>query len=1672
LNIIQYLVIENQNQHSAFPLDRLVHQLELAGFRVTPAMRLRLLKTLGGPGKRFLNDTKKLKYILCPVVAQSAAEQQRFYELFDRFHKDVLAKEVDIPEEPKVSFWDRFPSWTKWVLISLSILALVGYGIYKVMTIVPPPDRGILPETSHAPIGDTISFTNMALPEVSFSHKMYWSLSDNESGKVHLHDTTFHWQFEVPEPGENYNKTVQLIYYNKETANRDTFTTPLVIECKNGVPDINVTTDLPSTNQWNSEKKKEIKFTIGLEWEDNSVSCIWDFGDGSDPAKGLEVKHTYEKDGNYAIEVRVTKESVSGYCEVSNSFPISIGQEKAFLALKTLKKDKMEPMASFSWATWIFMSLLALAIVYYWVRWFARKAPEEEKKEKGKGETPEHFKSSDRAPYLIPYRSQNAFIQVDPELFKFADTMRSRQEGLRRSMDIPSSVKATIEGGGFPRLLEKRDTQPTEYLFLVDEQSLHSHQAKLFKYLIDFLKGKDILLETFYYNSDFNRFWNKYHPKGIDDVMLPRLYQHHRLVVMGNGHGLLDPFGQGNQQLRQSAQNWLKVWKERLLITPLPPESWTWKEGALHKLFPVFPADIMGLGQAMNYIESGQAEDEHQPDFETWKTSLLSDRTEEDVNRRRWHRLKAYKDFLKGHPDVYKWMCALAVCPQPNWETTIAIGKALKPKGVEVTFDKLLLLARIPFLQSGILPGRLRIEMLHEIDEETERLAREVIKEELEAIKAKIKGGHANFELQSQLAIQRFALQPDGEDSKSDIRFLLDRGLLGKRQVAELEKAVQQHTLSMPDQGLKEKSMFTKAAPLVPSLDEFLEEAPPPPPKRPFVTPDLVKALTATIVFIMLFLTIWNFDGTDRLYQLAFGEEKTLKTVGEDNQLQNLYHFVQEVLPIDSTKILNNSSVSIYENLLKREIQKEINGDTSFLSGILPTIDRGFDRALQYTPDYELAKTNLGKLWYNVGAELYNGHLANNQLTESKGNQLQGYFQEAIPYDSILLDALHGKGLLHYYANKTDSAFQHYGQILRESDSLYFDTLSLFPHLEYLLNKGSLENNQDLPQIADKTGNSQRFLWCLDNAHGELTPGKKSPVHEDGRQLFEYKFTRDIVKRVMTVLDRKGIAYYNVVPEVEVDNFLQQRVERVNNKASYIPKLLISVHCNAGPAASDDWINNNIHGIETYYFPNSIQGEKLGVIVQKHLTAKMNWADRGLRSNSSFSLLQNANVPTVQSEIGFYNNKQQFEELMTNEKRQQIADALVEAILEIERYGLEGAPPGNNVSYVTPQRLRWINPDLVAPENNLTQIVAPEDTNYSKISKIIENILAVEKSEVTLQTKLVYDLGADDVDINEVRLAIEKEFKIRFTEDDFIVNKNAITVQWLCDLTKLRLNKKRTADTDKDGVPDDKDDCPNTAPEEPVDANGCSNGDYFRAEEKNRKTVQNLPPFKEPEMILVKGGTFQMGCKEEKGKQGDCPVDARPVHEVRLDDFLIGKHEVTQAEWETIMENNPSNFSDCPDCPVESITWEMTQEYITKLNTKTGDNYRLPTEAEWEYASRGGTTRALNTYYSGSDDLNSVAWYLKNSASKTHPAGTKNANALGLFDMSGNVQEWCSDLYSDNYYEKSRNINPKGPNSGSYHVARGGSFADDQKYCTSFYRLNWNPKTKAGNIGLRLARSL
>ena len=227
-----------------------------------------------------------------------------------------------------------------------------------------------------------------------------------------------------------------------------------------------------------------------------------------------------------------------------------------------------------------------------------------------------------------------------------------------------------------------------------------------------------------------------------------------------------------------------------------------------------------------------------------------------------------------------------------------------------------------------------------------------------------------------------------------------------------------------------------------------------------------------------------------------------------------------------------------------------------------------------------------------------------------------------------------------------------------------------------------------------------------------------------------------------------------------------------------------------------------------------------------------------------------------------------------------------------------------------------------------------------------------------------------------------------------------------------------------------------------------------------QRFVANGVPFT---MVIVREGSFVMGTNNQ---MSDANYDEFPAHQVTLSTYTIGQTQVTQELWEAVMGNNPSGCRIHPQCPVENVSWNDCQEFISVLNALTGCSFRLPTEAEWEFAARGGN-KSRGYIYAGADYYDTVAWCENNSNDRTQPVGTKKANELGIYDMSGNVWEWCYDWWG--MYTNESSVNPTGPETGNSRIVRGGCMRGHSRFCRIGYRMAYAPDDRRIDLGLRLA---
>jgi PKD repeat protein len=1050
-----------------FPLEQLFRRLELAGFTLSPADRLRALHVLTGPAKAYLHDPQQLKELLAPVIARSAAGQAKFYELFDLYYHDItLPLAAGDPVAPT-----PWPAWLRWSLLALLALAMAG-GIYALAKRPEPKNELAIyidGPTSGVP-GDTLLFENQSkYAGDSAALSWEWSYVNPDSLRVEITDTAeFNWQLIVPAllPGSSAYRKIHLRVYEPSTDSLYTTSIPFTVECrqKPAISGIKGPQQLSPGEKKNYEAQlPPVDLLANNAPSTSHWEYQWNFGDGTPEETKTgnpEINHTYREKGKYQLTLTVSDPTQSGFCSRVQTLEIRVGQELAFLPQTQLQTDQLQVMAVWGWGFYALLGLLGLGLLYYWVRWLTlRKKPDAPAEEKPLSAEEQllyaRFAHSDKAPYFIPLRNKSKQIALHPAQLRLADALRLRQEGLRREIDVENTLQATIDMGGFPQVRYLYASQPSEYLFLVDEQNRASHLGHLFKHLAQTLRGQDVNVELYYYRLHFSRFWNQYYPQGRTLGQLQGNYSNHRLVVLGDLHDLIDPYAKGQPDLRPLAANTIGHWPQRLLLTPVPPVSWSYREKLLARIFRVLPADNEGLVAAALQVEN---ETRLLPDgraFDQWQTTQTLLRHDSDTEHRKWRRWRDIQDYLSAYdPDLQRWFKALAVFPVPSWEMTIAIGQALE---IPITYDKLLQLEER-------FDERLRQELLSELNSYDEAAAREAVRAELEAVKVISNGSHAYRDLETSLAIQDLALEPYDEAHRTAVRFLLRTGMLTPAQEAELDR-VAERKAGGPSQAMSKVASFQKAP--VTAREWLAEDGEEPLAQEP-EPPELLsqdnnfrRAVMLTLAYLVLFAVGWTLGGTDTLYRLTFGAiPQPQVSAAAPEPLRN-YFFVKETEVIDSAIIYNNQGVgqalaaAAFDTTAAPTFRRALASANSLFLGN-GEVFRG------ESVNYALANANLSSVYFNVATQYLNAYLKDS-LQQTILPEALRLLNQAYISDSTALEVLHAKGVVHFYNGSPRDSAQYYYDLLSAEN--YFDRLEYTPNLATLMGQ---ERSRILTVVANE----------------------------------------------------------------------------------------------------------------------------------------------------------------------------------------------------------------------------------------------------------------------------------------------------------------------------------------------------------------------------------------------------------------------------------------------------------------------------------------------------------------------------------------------------------------------------------------------------------------------------
>lgn len=1053
-----------------FPLDTFLERLALEGIEVSLPQRLQLYEVLRRFGPEVIDDPSQLKYKVAPILAKNASQQDRIHRLFEEYIQEAISYTPPPPPE-KEAWWQKLSRW-HWGVIALALFIIPIIIIEEKLRakVEEPPIEARFTLPAAATLGESMDVVNTSL-HVDTVHTIFkWELFDEDRGEREL-DTIINegeWKLLIPTIGESPDKFLQLTATDTLSKETSTYKKRFKLNCAN----------LPAKPAILAPVTAYKDSIVTFYFEPDTTSNLvysWGFGDGFDTIAS-KVTHVFTDPGVYQVTLEIQDQGADGYCQVDTSHTITItteNDEKAYLADLPLEIDENQGTTSelnFFWMSWLLLGLLIAYALYQFWRWLNQKPPEVSEAEI-KEELDERFASNDRGPYNIPFENYQDNIQVEENLFRLADKLRKRQEEGRMILDIRASVRQTVDQGGFPVLLEKRTSLPPEYLFLIDEQAERSHQAALYEYLTTFLRDKDVFITSFHYNTSFHRFWNADFPDGVSLERLRQLYPFHRLIVLGDGIDLMDQSGD-QLQLKASYEDVFEEWPSRLLLTPVPPSSWTYKEATLYRLFPVFDSDASGFSAAMKYLDvlAEEADDPGpRPSFTEWQAGQSSPPEHPDVNHRLWRKLATYQDYFKEYPQVYRWFCALAVYPDANWQLTLAIGHAIE---APVNFDNLLLLSRIPWLQGKPLHPKLRQQLLEGLDRETEEQARAAVEQALAEVAPKVAGSHVNTDLQTNLAIQSFLLNPEDLENRALIEQLQQHKMLGKRQLMDLDGGIQRKTngtatdLKSYMQSAGEVTMRAVDTPL-------------------FFNTAFYQGLLAATIALILGLFMLTVNGSESLREWVIGNPDTT-TEFTPKTPDQYWYFLKEEVTQDSAIIFNNLGVSSWErstNATGDSIRLLENAAYDLL-----------DKALDLRENYEVALQNKAKLEYNFGVAAYNDYLEFDQAEDALDRSAQ-FFERARRDTSIAEESQHALGLCAWYENDIAEARRLYDNLLGNG---FFVRFPLEPNLQSLIDPQAKEpvftGEGCNPNVAFSVGNE---VFCRGD---ELILINDSPTD----QTFEY----------------------------------------------------------------------------------------------------------------------------------------------------------------------------------------------------------------------------------------------------------------------------------------------------------------------------------------------------------------------------------------------------------------------------------------------------------------------------------------------------------------------------------------------------------------------------------------
>ncbi len=805
------------------PLTTLIKQLRAAGFSLDPGREMQLRRVVHERGKDYVGRFGEMKYLLAPFVALRPEEQRNFYAFWDRYVTDLEAKLEANNDEEKDESGFRFRAW-HWLLLPLLAGLLFGaYRFFNPAVAVPKGERHIvkigLPDvardtTNGAYIwlteGDTLRLRNRTRGRLNAedSTGFRWRVENAQTGSEEYVSRDFDLDMARPlVQGEGLRAILVGDHLGLKTKNT-TDTVHVAVQCANPpeLPEITVAEGVIRVGATHSFAIAEPVEGLVYDWEIEGRGM-----------QGTAISHAFSRDGSHFVTVRAIRGGLQNIELCATEFPIRVEvmvpeSDLPILASEPLLEDEPRVFAThstaFKWGKWLGLFFLFFPIALWKYREFQAS-----RREKTDEEIAEAYPIFDQGPYNVPYRSRNDQISVPADFYRIADQLRVREEAELRVFDGAATIEATVNSGGFPSWRERNVQRPADYLILVTHNDEFNQQDLLLKRLTDFLSAREAAITVYYHEGQFEHFWNKEYPKGWSPDRLYDRYQQYRLLILGNAHGLVDAYATKQPRLYPSKEAWFGSWARRLVLTTEPSADWTAQEVLLYRAAHLYPITLRGLNEGIRTLNA--TEEYEAEDFRKWRTLQQRTNPEPSARYRKWETVGDHEDYLRHDPDMLRWLRGLAVTGNPDWNLTIAIGRALD---IDVTHDRLLQLSRIPWLAGNRPDHDLRFALLARINAEDEAKARAAVVKELELVKDSVKGSFAQTEWQTNLAVHQLHLAPAAAPQKTSLREMIRAGLFTTDQLRDLERAAQRK--EQP-----EAQAQTKAGPPPPrpgSLDRLL----------------------------------------------------------------------------------------------------------------------------------------------------------------------------------------------------------------------------------------------------------------------------------------------------------------------------------------------------------------------------------------------------------------------------------------------------------------------------------------------------------------------------------------------------------------------------------------------------------------------------------------------------------------------------------------------------------------------------------------------------------------------------------------------------------------------------------------------------------------------------------